>query len=87
MPVAISSHDVSVIQRVSELLHSLWSCSLPTCAAGCVQRSPHRVSTRERFSDNASRPDLLSFKPRQADLLRASASYTPRESNTNAPGT
>ena len=57
-----------------------------SCAAECVHRSPHRVSTKERFSDNASRPDLLSFKPRQADSLRASASYAPRESNTNALG-
>ena len=53
-----------------------------SCVAECVHRSPHRVSTKERFSDNASRPDFLSFKPRQADSLRASASKTPRESNT-----
>ena len=84
IPVAISSHDVSVTQRVAEPLHSPWSSA--SCAAECVQRSPHRVSTKERFSDKASRPDLLSFKPRQADSLRASASYTPRESSTNALG-
>ena len=29
LAVAISSHDVSTTRRVSELLHSPWSCSLP----------------------------------------------------------
>ena len=30
IPVATSSHDVSITRRVSEPLHSPWSCSLPT---------------------------------------------------------
>ena len=59
----------SVTRRVSELPRSFLVMQSANCAAECVQRSPHRVSTKKRFSDSAAQ-DLMSCLLGQGKLIR-----------------
>ena len=85
--VSISSenHDERTVPKVHLLHQSLLSQHHPTVLQSDTSVFvPH--STRLCLSASASKPDFLSFRPRQEDEERAGASWTPRQSTTRAAG-